>query len=149
MSSAIEGIAATTKMLYSRQAYADAPAPVARTVPAPEAPDAPAVSAPEARTDVFQTQDTARIEAAKQLREREEDSGTDINAIVDTANSGLEMKNHSLRFRINPDTEAIQIQVVDTERDKVIRSIPADDMIALASRLRDLSGVGAMVDHSR
>lgn len=73
----------------------------------------------------------------------------DINQLVVETNQNLEMSNRSLRFRINDQSEEIQIQVVDSDRDRVIRSIPTDEMIALSLRMRDLAGLGAMVDHSR
>lgn len=68
---------------------------------------------------------------------------------VSETNERMFMENRSLRFRIDPDSDEIQIQIVDEERGRVIRSIPPDEMIALARRMRELSGIGAMVDQSR
>lgn len=79
---------------------------------------------------------------------REEDENSLEQLIADT-NASLSMANRSLRFRINRETDDIQIQVVDTDRDRVIRSIPTDEMINLAARMREFSGIGAMVDQSR
>lgn len=73
----------------------------------------------------------------------------ELDRAVNAANFDLEMEKRSMRFRINDVSEELQIQIVDTSRDKIIRSIPSDEMIKLSSRLRELFGVGAMVDESR
>lgn len=89
-------------------------------------------------------------EAPERQQPREDEPESDnLTRVVAETNASLAVTNRSLRFRINRETDDIQIQVVDTERDRVIRSIPTDEMINLAARMRELSGIGAMVDQSR
>lgn len=80
---------------------------------------------------------------------QEDDSRSLLDQVVAETNDMLKLQSRSLRFRINENSEELQIQVIDADRDRVIRSIPSDEMIQLAMRMRNLSGVGAMVDHSR
>lgn len=73
----------------------------------------------------------------------------DLEQVVSEANTRLESSSRSMRFRISEETGDLQIQIVDKERDKVIRSIPSDEMLRLSSRMRELSGIGSMVDTAR
>lgn len=78
------------------------------------------------------------------------DSSTDaLSRVVADTNASMELSNRGLRFRIDAETDDIQIQIIDKERDKVIRSIPSDEMLHLAARMREFLGIGAMVDQSR
>lgn len=72
-----------------------------------------------------------------------------LDKTVEQANDRLRLDNRTLRFRINEDSGDIQVQIIDSERDKVIRSIPSDEMIKLSARMREFSGIGSMVDQSR
>lgn len=72
-----------------------------------------------------------------------------LDKAVEQANDRLRLDNRTLRFRINEVSGELQVQIIDSERDKVIRSIPSDEMIKLSARMRELSGVGSMIDHSR
>lgn len=144
-----EGIAATVGTTYSRQAYARRPAAAVRDVskdPAFVPPPANGVDGDGVAAATPAGEDGG--EAARRLRENMEQPASRLPDVVEAANFDLKLKNHSLRFRITEE-EVLQIQIVDTARDKIIRSIPADDMIVLANRMHELFGVGAMVDHSR
>ncbi|MCC8189167.1 MAG: flagellar protein FlaG [Planctomycetes bacterium] len=89
-------------------------------------------------------------EVLSQTRARNEETADSVlEEIVESTNSSLQLLNRSLRFRVHRDSDELQVQVVDTETDRVIRSIPSDEMLDLATRMRELSGLGAMVDSFR
>lgn len=83
--------------------------------------------------------------SADEARERE----ADIGQTVDDVNERLARDSRSLRFRVYERTGELQVQVLDGSREKVIRSIPTDEMLKLSERMRELSGVGVMVDVRR
>ncbi|MCC8180733.1 MAG: flagellar protein FlaG, partial [Planctomycetes bacterium] len=74
-----------------------------------------------------------------------------LDSAVNQANETMAMRNRSIRFRVHSDNNKIQIQVYDPNKDKVLLSIPSDEMIALSTRMRELSGmaVGSVVDLSQ
>lgn len=152
------GLEAISKIKEVNAAYGEAaktlatrrvPTPAAQPVSAPVSPSA------EREPDVFQPPRQTDAGAADKLRDMQdarEDAARraeDLPRLVEETNSSLALNSRSLRFRINDQTDELQIQVIDANRDKVIRSIPSDEMITLASRMRELSGLGAMVDLSR
>lgn len=150
MAAGIESIAPTMKVLKS--AYGASPGAFFGTV-------APRRQASAATTGEYEGNSASRAptatdetSASKTVPETIIENGRDndqLERVVEQANSNLLNENRSLRFRINENSDDVQIQIVDSERDKVIRSIPSDEMLRLASRMRELSGVGAMVDQSR
>ncbi|MCL2000766.1 MAG: flagellar protein FlaG [Planctomycetes bacterium] len=73
----------------------------------------------------------------------------DVGQTMRDVNSRMERENRSVRFRFDESANRVQIQVVDNERQRVIRSMPSDEMLGLAVRMRELSGLGVMVDQSR
>lgn len=150
MAAGIEGIAPTMKVLQS--AYGASSGAFFGTV-APRRQTPAATPAESDGTSLSRTS-TASDERSpsKTVFETTLENGLDndqLERLVEQANSNLLNENRSLRFRINENSDDVQIQIVDSERDKVIRSIPSDEMLRLASRMRELSGVGAMVDQSR
>ena len=96
-----------------------------------------------------ETEDTPSVFTDPETDGGEVRETDDIRQVVDNANLQLGLQNRALRFRIDSENDVVQIQVVDKDRERVIRSIPSDEMLRLASRMRELSGLGAMVDQSR
>lgn len=144
VSSGIDGI---SKIRAAATAYGDAQSAVVRRTPPP------AESASVDRVAIGDVERGGTEPAAAVTRTasflRDMFGEDDVAQVVSDTNARMELQNRSIRFRINEDTDDIQIQIVDSERDRVIRSIPSDEMIALANRMRELSGIGAMVDQSR
>ena len=109
------------------------------------------------RADPQMLDDTTSLEQPKPQFNRDiekeaadsADSVEQMDKVVDEANSAMQINRRSLRFRIDRDADVLQVQVVDSVKDRVIRSIPSDEMLALSVRLRELFGLGSMVDTSR
>ncbi len=87
--------------------------------------------------------------AAEFLRRDSEPAAPDVGRTVDDVNDQMARDNRSVRFKFDEEANRVQIQIVDAERERVIRSMPSDEMLSLATRMRELSGLGAMVDQSR
>lgn len=126
----IRPVGATIGAMYA-EAYRAKPQSARSSQETPAAPYPP--SEPEANAN-----DTSFVEERDYL-----------DKTVEQANNRLRLDNRTLRFRINEDSGDIQVQIIDSERDKVIRSIPSDEMIKLSARMREFSGIGSMVDQSR
>ncbi len=101
--------------------------------------------------DTRSTRDLVDGPLSEQARQTSQTSvlEPDLEQVVSEANTSLEMSRRSMRFRISEETGDLQIQIVDREKDKVIRSIPSDEMLRISSRMRELFGVGSMVDTAR
>ncbi|MDR1534528.1 MAG: flagellar protein FlaG [Planctomycetota bacterium] len=72
-----------------------------------------------------------------------------LDSVVAESNDWMLARKRSIRFRIQEDMDRVQVQVVDPLNDRIIRSIPSDEMLRFSERLRQLSGLGALVDESR
>jgi flagellar protein FlaG len=60
---------------------------------------------------------------------------------LDTLSRQLQNLNRTLQFSVDRNSGDTVIRVIDSETDKVVRQIPAEEMLALAERLRAASGV--------
>lgn len=63
-----------------------------------------------------------------------------LDQALDQTREALQAHGVELRFKVREDAEGVQVEVRDPETDKVIRKIPADELVRLASHLRDFSG---------
>lgn len=60
---------------------------------------------------------------------------------VKEMNAKLNLANHSIRFSIDDKSHDLVVKVVDTDTDKVIRQIPAEEILRLREHMKDLSGM--------
>jgi len=68
---------------------------------------------------------------------------TDAEKIEKTAASLQKYANSldvKLEFRVDRDSEQIQVKVIDPEKDEVIRKIPPDEMLKLAESIESMLG---------
>lgn len=104
--------------------------------------------------DPVNTENNPTLQKSAEQQQQQDDTEqsekrSDLRQTVAETNHNLELAQRAIRFRINEDTEDVQIQVIDTKHDRVIRTIPSDEMLRLSARMRELSGIGAMVDRFR
>ncbi len=85
--------------------------------------------------------ETADNKSAQEMREQ-------VEQAVEKANANFHMDKRSIRFRIHDETNTVQIQVVDMDKDTVIRTIPSEEMIRLSQSMREYCGVGQVMDES-
>lgn len=69
-----------------------------------------------------------------QLRELIEDS-------IQTLNTELEQRRISLNYSIDDDLDCLVVQVIEADSGKIIRQIPADEILVLRQRLEELTGI--------
>lgn len=80
-------------------------------------------------------------------------SVTEVQATVESVNEGLQLVQTGLRFKVDDASGRTIVNIVDKETDEVIRSIPSEDMLRIASRLREAidamsggAGLGVLLD---
>jgi len=81
--------------------------------------------------------------APDQAREKAslKDFTEQVHETVQEMNAQLNLTNRSIRFSIDEQSHELVVKVVDTETDKVIKQIPADEILRLREHLKDLSGL--------
>ena len=97
----------------------------------------------QANLEAVKTVSTERGHAPN--KEAEEGSQKDLREQVQQRikeiNVQLKRANHSIRFSIDEKSEDIVVKVVDTETDKIIRQIPAEEVLRLRKHMKELSGM--------
>lgn len=64
-----------------------------------------------------------------------------VNKLVDGVEKFLQSMGKDLNFRVDEDSNRIQVEVVDPKSNRIIRKIPADEIMALAASLEKMVGV--------
>ncbi len=90
------------------------------------------VSADAQSSSAAETEKNEKIQS--ELRELIEDS-------IQTLNTELEQKRISLNFSIDDDSDSLVVQVIEADSGKIIRQIPADEILVLRQRLEELTGI--------
>ncbi|MDR1520468.1 MAG: flagellar protein FlaG [Planctomycetota bacterium] len=78
-----------------------------------------------------------------------ENDNAAVSRSVDGTNEWLAARNRSIRFRLRENSDRVQVQVVDPKSNRILSTIPSDEMLRFSERMRELSGLGAKVDTSR
>lgn len=76
-----------------------------------------------------------------------EDNKEKLYKELEKVNSQFHALNHSLRMKFNEDAEQFYVEVVDIQTREVIDSIPAEYVLELAAKLKDM--VGFFIDEKR
>lgn len=66
---------------------------------------------------------------------------------LEKANSQFQALSHSLRMKFNEDAEQFYVEVVDIRTREVLDSIPAEHVLELAAKIKDM--VGFFIDEKR
>lgn len=90
------------------------------------------------RKDPQVTQDQNSRAAAE---EEVQLTGEDVREVARFLNESAKMFNVSLTFEINEDAKRIVVSVINSETDEVVRQIPPQEVLDLASRLNEMVGV--------
>ncbi len=64
----------------------------------------------------------------------------DLETLVSEAQEKYEAKGIKLNFSVHEETGQIQVEVVNSADDKVIRKIPRDEMLKLAAQMKEMAG---------
>ncbi len=72
---------------------------------------------------------------------RTEVSEKEARQLAQDLNDALRPFNTELSFTVDKDTEKVVIKIVDSETQEIVRQIPAEDTLRLASRIKQLLGL--------
>lgn len=62
----------------------------------------------------------------------------EIKVATSIMNEVMKMSNHHLQFRVHEDSGRIQVKVIDSESQKVIREIPPEKILECSAMIKDL-----------
>ncbi len=68
------------------------------------------------------------------------DTANTVAEVVKKLDTQLKSHDVALKFRIHEDTGQVQVEVLNAENDKVVRKIPADELLKLSASLDELAG---------
>lgn len=77
----------------------------------------------------------------EQADETEEISLQKLQHLTDAVDSYMASLGVNLKFNIDERTDMVQVEVRDPETDKLIRKIPADEMLDLAASIENMVGL--------
>ena len=64
-----------------------------------------------------------------------------ISEVHDAIRENLKIENFELNFSVDSETKAVVVQVFDSDTGKVIREIPAKEILAMAKEIDKLKGI--------
>ena len=79
--------------------------------------------------------------SAGQPDETEEITLQKLQHLTDAVDSYMTSLGVNLKFNIDERTDMVQVEVRDPETDKLIRKIPADEMLDLAASIENMVGL--------
>lgn len=77
-------------------------------------------------------------------------SENDVKAAVDVMNEAMKMSNYHLQFRMHKASGRIQVKVIDSDTDKVVREIPPEKILDCSAKIREMLNhmAGVLVDET-
>lgn len=63
-----------------------------------------------------------------------------IKDLVKKTNKLMNLSSYHLQFRIDEDSERVQVKLIDNETNETIREIPPDQMLELSARIKEIIG---------
>ncbi|WP_417762036.1 flagellar protein FlaG [Shewanella sp.] len=91
---------------------------------------------------MFQQKDAAiELEQQAQTQSEQNDamSAEDLQGVVEQLSSNMEMMKKGLQFRVDDDSGTNIVSVMDISSGEVIRQIPSEEALELASKLSDVA----------
>lgn len=72
----------------------------------------------------------------------------DLQAATQVMNDAMKISNYHLQFKIDKPSGRVQVKVIDSDTDKVIREIPPDQILACSARITEVLNnvAGFLVD---
>ena len=80
--------------------------------------------------------------AQEKTREREEQASAKmLQAAIDAANTRLKYANRMLQASIHEKTNRIQVKIIDSETNEVVREIPPEKTLDLFAKVLEMAGI--------
>ncbi len=76
----------------------------------------------------------------EQAGNRTEENREKLYKELEKVNSRFEALNHSMRMKFNDEAEQFYVEVFDVRTHEVLESIPAEHVLELAAKLKDMVG---------
>lgn len=83
----------------------------------------------------------------QQAKSTAENNREQLYKELEKVNSRFEALNHSMRMKFNDEAEQFYVEVFDIRTHEVLESIPAEHLLELAAKLKDM--VGFFIDEKR
>jgi flagellar protein FlaG len=80
-------------------------------------------------------------EQTQKILQKEKPSAEEIKKDLDAINMQLRSMNSSVQFSIEGKSKDVVIKIVDEDTGKVIRQIPADEVLRMRGHLKEMSGL--------
>lgn len=99
-----------------------------------------AAGVPAVARDVVQ-QPVATIAASPAIGRKPELTDTQVREAATTIGEAIGIIHRGLRVQIDESTNQVITQIINTDTNEVIRQVPAQELVELAHKLRELVGV--------
>ncbi len=88
-------------------------------------------------------QDANEVSVETKVKKQDEEEKTvlSIKKAVEKSNKMAKKLNSQVRFEVDLETKDLIVKVVDKETNEVIRQIPSEEMVRLASHVEELRGL--------
>lgn len=63
-----------------------------------------------------------------------------LQNMVQITNKLISLSSYHLQFRIDEESERLQVKLIDNETNEIIREIPPDQMLSLSARIKEILG---------
>lgn len=90
----------------------------------------------------------------RDLKKQDEQKSPDVQqleAAVETANKIMDLSSYHMKFKIDEESERLQVILIDNETQEVIREVPSKQMLEISARMKEVINninklVGVFVD---
>lgn len=87
-------------------------------------------------------QNIDRVEIARKAKQSEDKKNPmSLEKAVSKSNDTARLMNSQIRFQVDDNTGQVIVKVINKDTKEVIRQIPSEEMVKLASRAEDLRGL--------
>ena len=98
--------------------------------------------------DIFpDTEVKKRKEAIRGKAVALEENDNDVFEAVKQANKATEAVNISLQFEVHEETSRVMVQVIDMDKNEVLKEIPPEKILNLIGQIQEM--IGLVVDEKR
>ena len=82
--------------------------------------------------------DRPREENAAESSEKGTPKREQLESAVEISNKAMEIANYGLQFKIHEKSGRVQVKVIDTNTEEVIREIPPEQMLEISARISEM-----------
>lgn len=82
----------------------------------------------------------------EEQKEQEIPQVLQLKAAVETANKLMDLSSYHIKFRIDQDSDRLQVSLIDNDTQEVIREVPSNEMLEISARMKEvISAINKMV----